>query len=130
MLIGSLLPILVGLPSGWFWSTFNRPLRVPLHKQLLSISIFFLFLLLFSTCGPSRNSTIPDVALCREKLETLEPSLTLFSKPYCVSQQTGKTCQFKLQVKFVDFIKQGFSSVLYVMYNTKQIRNEICHIYI
>ena len=31
MLIGSLLPILVGLPSGWFWSTFNRPLRVPLH---------------------------------------------------------------------------------------------------
>ena len=34
MLIGSLLPILVGLPSGWFWSTFNRPLRVPLHQQL------------------------------------------------------------------------------------------------
>ena len=35
MLIGSLLPILVGLPSGWFWSTFNRPLRVPLHKWLI-----------------------------------------------------------------------------------------------
>ena len=31
MLIGSLLPILVGLPSGWFWSTFNCPLRVSLQ---------------------------------------------------------------------------------------------------
>jgi len=46
MLIGSLLPILVGLPSGWFWSTFNRPLRVPLQylkkkETYMYISLFY-----------------------------------------------------------------------------------------